>query len=241
MELTKTADTTSNSPFAALTTMFYDPMRAFAMLQENRATWLPLLLTMVASAAMMFFYYSGVDFEWLKEKMAATMTDPAQREQSMAMMTKTMVMYSSLAGAVLAIPFICLVTGIYLMVAGKMTSKDFTFGKGFSLAAWSLIPMLITSLLGIMMVMLSSTGQMEPSQLNPVSLNQLFFNIEMGKPWGSLLDSVSIATVWQIVLLICGFQVWGKVSRATAIKVTLLPYVVIYGIWIAVNLMSKAA
>ena len=79
MELTKTADTTSNSPFAALTTMFYDPMRAFAMLQERRATWLPLLLTMVASAAMMFFYYSGVDFEWLKEKMAATMTETGDR------------------------------------------------------------------------------------------------------------------------------------------------------------------
>ncbi|MES2900960.1 MAG: YIP1 family protein [Pseudomonadota bacterium] len=241
MELTKTADIPSNSPFAALTTMFYDPMKAFGMLSERRAVWLPLLLTMGLSAALMFYYYAVVDFEWLKERMLATVTDPAQREQSISMMTKSMVMISSIASAVLGIPLMCAITGVYFMIGGKMTSTDFGFGKGFALAAWSLVPMLITTVLGLMQVMLSSTGKLEFTELNPLTLNQLFFHIEMGKPWASLLESISLATVWQVILLIVGFQVWAKVPRATAMKVTLIPYVVIYGIWIAYSMMSNAA
>ena len=45
MELTKTTDTASNgSPFSALFTMFYEPSRAFAMLEPKRHAWLPLVL-----------------------------------------------------------------------------------------------------------------------------------------------------------------------------------------------------
>jgi hypothetical protein len=42
------------------------------------------------------------------------------------------------------------------------------------------------------------------------------------------------------VLLVIGYQVWAKASRATAIKVVLIPYAVVYAIWAVVNLMSKA-
>ena len=241
MELTKTADHSNTSPFAALTTMFFDPMKAFAMLEQRRAVWLPLLLTMALSAALISYYYSVVDFEWVKERMLASITDPAQREQSMAMMSKTMMMSGSLASAVLGVPILSAIMGLYFMISGKMISKEFSFGQGFALAAWSSIPMLITSVLGMIQVMLSTTGQLEFTDLNPVTLNQLFFHLEMGKPWAALLETVSLATIWQIALLIVGFQVWAKVSRATALKVTLMPYLVIYGIWIAYSMMSSAA
>ncbi len=240
MELTKTADTSSNSPVAALITMFYDPMKAFEMLRERRAVWLPLLLTIGLSAALMFYYYAVVDFDWVKERMMATITDPAQREQSVSMMTKTVVMASSMGSTLLGIPLMCAIMGLYFMIGGKMTSADFSFGKGFALAAWSSVPMIITSVLGLMQIMLISNGKVEFTDLNPLTLNQLFFHIEMGKPWAALLESVSLATVWQVILLIIGFQVWAKVSRATAMKVTLAPYVIIYGIWIAYSMMSSA-
>ena len=241
MELTKTADISNNSPFAALITMFYDPMKAFAMLRERRAVWLPLLLTIGLSAALLFYYYAVVDFEWVKERMLATITDPAQREQSMSMMTKPMIMAGSMSGALLGIPIMCAIIGVYFMIAGKITSTEFSFGQGFALAAWSSVPMIITTVLGLMQVMLSSTGKVEFGDLNPLTLNQLFFHIEMGKPWAALLESISLSTIWQIILLVVGFQVWAKVSRATALKVTLVPYVVIYGIWIAYSMMSGAA
>lgn len=242
MELSKTANTTStSSPFAALAAMFYEPTHAFAMLKERRATWLPLLLTIIATVALVYTYYAAADFEWVKEKMLATITDPAAREQAAAGFTKGTVLAMSLVGAIAGIPVFCLLMGLYFMVAGKFAAKEFTFGDGFSLTAWSLIPTLITTALGFMQIMLSSNGQIEFTALNPSTLNQLFFQIEMGKPWASLLDSIHIATIWQVILLVVGFQVWGNVSRTTALKVTLAPYLVIYGIWIAYTLMSTPA
>jgi hypothetical protein len=45
---------------------------------------------------------------------------------------------------------------------------------------------------------------------------------------------------WNIFLLVIGYQMWGKASRATAVKVVVAPYIVIYGAWLAFA-MSRAA
>lgn len=242
MELTKTAAETNTSPFTALVTMVYDPMRAFAMLEHRRAVWLPLLLVMLSSAGMLMWYYAAVDFEWLKDKMVSAMTDATaeQRQQAGAMMTKGMIQTTSLLGALLGIPVVAAVTGLYFLIAAKVKKVSFTFGQGFALAAWASIPVVLTSLIGVMQILLSSTGQLDFSQLNPLSVNQLFFQYEMGSTWASFLDTLNIGTVLNIILLICGFQVWAKVPRPSAIAVVLIPYVTIFGIWIAINL-SKAA
>ncbi|WP_426105868.1 hypothetical protein [Massilia sp. TSP1-1-2] len=63
MELTKSTDTASNaSPVSALGTMFYDPSRAFAMLEPKRHAWPPLVLLIVTAMALMTWYFNVVDF-----------------------------------------------------------------------------------------------------------------------------------------------------------------------------------
>ncbi len=243
MDITKTtADKSNTSPFTALVTMVYDPMRAFVMLEHRRAVWLPLLLVMLSSGVMLMWYYSAVDFEWLRDKMVSSMADVSaeQREQAGKVMSKNVLQTTSLVGAMVGIPIMAAVTGLYFLIAAKIKKLSFTFGQGFALAAWGSIPVILTSLIGIMQIMLSSTGQLDFSQLNPLSINQLFFQYEMGSTWAGLLDTLNIGTVLNIILLVCGFQVWAKVPRPAAITVVLIPYVVIFGIWIAINL-SKAA
>jgi len=243
MDLTKnTAETTSTSPITALVTMVYDPMRAFAMLEQRRAVWLPLLLVMLTSAGMLMLYFSSVDFEWLKDKMVASMTTASaeERQQAGAMMSKNMIQTTSLLGALIGIPVVACVTGLYFLIAAKVKKVSFSFGQGFALAVWASIPVILTSLIGVIQILLSSTGQLDFSQLNPLSVNQLVFQYEMGSTWASFFDALNIGTVLNIILLVCGFQVWAKVPRPAAIAVVLTPYVIIYGIWAAINL-SKAA
>ena len=138
------------------------------------------------------------------------------------------------------IPFFAAVTGLYFLIAAKVKKVSFTFGQGFALAAWASIPVVLTSLIGVIQILLSSTGQLDFSQLNPLSVNQMFFRYEMGSTWASFFDTLNIGTIFNVILMICGFQVWAKVPRPTAIAVVLIPYVTIFGIWIAINL-SKAA
>lgn len=240
MELTKSASTINVSPFTSLITMLYEPARTFAGLEHRRAAWLPVILMMLTTAALMTWYFNVVDFSWLTDQMVATVKEAAQREKMQAMMSKQTMLVTGVGGALIGIPLSISIVALYFMFVGKIYSKEFSFGKGYALVAWSYVPGLLSLPLGAMQIMLSSSGQIGLSDLNPLSLNTLFFHYPMSHPMASLLDSVSVLSVWTAVLMVIGFQAWAKVPRAAALKVVLIPYLVIYGGWLAFAL-SRAA
>lgn len=240
MEMTKKVETTSSSPFSALITMFYEPSDTFAALERNKAAWLPTILLMLSTTVLLMWYFNVVDFTWLMDQMFASVKNAAEREKMMEMMSPTAMQVSSIGGAVVGYPIFLALTGLYFMVAGKIISKEFTFGSGFALAAWSSLPGLIMLPLGAMQIMLASNGQFSFSDLNPLSLNTLLFNYSIDHPMTGLLDSLSLPSIWSAVLMIIGFKVWAKVGQATAVKVVLIPYITIYAIWLAIA-MSRAA
>jgi len=239
MELTKTADVPSTSPMSAVFSMFYEPTRAFQNLSPRRYGWIPLLLVMACSLALILWYFNIVDFSWMVEQMVASM--PAtERDAAKQMMSKGMFMGFGVLGVLVATPAIMAVSGVYLMLVSKALNKPFSFNDGFAASAWSSIPAILSLPLGAVQILMSSHGQLTFSELNPLSLNQLFFHLEMGRPMAGFYDAVSLPMIWSIILLIIGYQVWAKVARSTAIKVVLIPYATIYGLWFALA-MSKAA
>lgn len=240
MELTKTTEVTSTSPVSALFAMFYEPGRAFAMLEPKRHAWLPLVLLILATTSLMLWYFSAVDFSWLLDQMLASIKDAEQREMTKSMMTKTMMMVSAVGGSVVMFPIAFALSGLYFMLAGKVLNKDVSFGTGFALSTWASVPSLLLLPLGAMAILFASNGQLGFSELNPLSLNQLIFHYDMAHPMAGLLDNINASSIWTMILTIVGFQVWAKVPRSTAIIVVLIPYLTIYGIWFAFA-MSKAA
>ncbi len=233
MEITKTAPAAGTSPFDAVIGMFHQPTRTFAALEPRKAAWLPLILILLTSLAMYAWYFNAVDFAWLQDDMFGDIKDVAEREKTMSMMTKQMLQITTLGTLVVVVPLIMAISGVYFMLAGKVLSKEFTFGSGFALSAWSSIPMLLSLPLGAMQILLASNGQLSLSGLNPLSLNQLVFQYGTAHPMAGVMDSISVLMVWSTILMVIGFEVWAKVARATAIKVVMLPTLTIYGIWLA--------
>lgn len=229
------------SAFNTLIMMFTEPGRAFAAVEKRSMVWLPLLLTLFCTALVIFWYYQIVDFAWLQDRMTANLPDQAAREKVRQVMSKATMQWSSAGGALIGIPVMYSLMALYFLVVGKIMKLEFGFAKWFSFIAWASVPSLLMLPLGAMQIVMAQNGQLGFDQLNPVTLNQLFFHIEMGKPWASLLDSISVISLWSAVLTVVGFQVWSKASRATAIAVVAIPYGLIYGVWIVVNLMSKSA
>lgn len=209
------------------------------MLTPRRHGWLPLVLSLLSSSILMLWYFNIVDIAWLIEQMNASIADAAKREQASKVMSKGMLQGFALAGTWIGIPVMTALLGVYFMVVAKFMHKDFTFGSGFALAAWSSIPNLLLFPLGAMTILLSSNGQISFSELNPVSINQLFFQYGTGHPLAGPLDLLSVTSIWGIALMVIGFRTWANVSRATALKVVLIPYVTVFGLWFAYA-MSKA-
>ena len=230
MELSKT---TSISPLGALATMFYEPAKAFAMLEPRRYGWLPLVLLMASSIILLMWYFNVVDISWLVEQDI--------REQANQVMSKGMLQGTTLGGMLIMLPLVTAIVGLYFMLVAKFMSKEFNFGKGFALSAWSSVPGLLLFPLGAIQILMSSNNQLRLSELNPLSVNQLFFHYEMSNPLAGPLDLIDVTIVWSIVLMVIGFQAWAKVSRTKALLVVLIPYLVVFCAWFSFAMAANKA
>jgi hypothetical protein len=234
MELAAKSTAKGVTPLGAVVSMLYEPTTTFAQLEMRRSTWVPLLLVILSAMLLATWYYQFVDYAWLQERMLSVIEDPAVRDkQRGSPMPLTTLTGVTLVGMLVAYLAIFTLTAVYLLIVSKVRNFPFTFGQGFSLAVWSSVPLLIMLPLGAMQILLASNNQMAFEALNPVTLNQLYFQYEMGHPLAGLFEGISLLMIWNIVLLVIGYQVWAKVSRATAIKVVIIPYIVIYGAWLA--------
>ena len=220
--------------------MFYEPTRTFATLEGRKAAWLPSLLLVLSMTALLLWYFSIVDYAWLLEQMMASIDSTAEREKMASLLSPNAMKATSIGGAVVGLMLILAVFGLYFMIVGKAISKEFSYGAGFALAAWSSVPSLLALPLGAMQIMLASNRQFGFSELNPLSLNTLIFHYDQNHPMAALLDSVSIITVWSAILAVIGFQAWAKVSRAAAIKAVFIPYLTVYAVWLAISLRTAA-
>ena len=153
------------------------------------------------------------------------------------MMSRNFMMGTSLIGAVLGAPISYAIYALYLIIVSKITRVEIGFSKWFAFSAWSSVPQFLVFPLGFIQILLSSNGQMLPSALNPVSLNQLFFHLEPAMRWATLLDSISILTLWTFVVNVIAFQQWTQKSRLVSIVVIALPSLLFYGAMAGLNLI----
>lgn len=228
------------NPFSALVKMFYEPTRTFEALEPKKQAWLPIILVIAAMTAVTLWYFSVVDGAWFIEQMFSTMK-AKEREAAEQMLNANTMKVSMIGGQLIGVPLVLCITGLYFLIAGKIAKRPLSFGAGFSLAAWAMVPTLLLLPLAAIQILMSANPQFEYSALNMLSLNQLLFQYPMGHPMAAFFDSISLVSVWNAVLLVIGFQVWAKAQLATALKVVLFPYVVVYGIWLAIALNSVPA
>lgn len=235
---TEFSDNTTPSPAAAnqsaMTTllgMFVEPTKAFAAIKEKSMVWLPLALTLIGTAVLLMWYYQQVDIAWLQDKLLAGKDmEPAQRETAMKMMGRGTMQGIGLAGALLGIPILYALMAVYFTLVGKFADMQVTFGKWFAMVVWAGVPGLIAILLGFMQILLADHGQLAPNQLNPLSVNQIFFHLDMGARWAGVLDGINVTTLWSVVLMGIGVQTWGNKSRITGILIAAVPTIIILAI-----------
>ena len=242
MELIDKAVPATTSPFSALTGIFLEPAATFRRLAARPAAWLPVLAMCAANVALFLWYFLGfVDFAWFQEHMLAAVADPEMRERQAAVgMSQQTMAYMTAFGGVFSVLAAYAVTAIYLLIVGKFTNRELSFGKGFALSAWAAMPNVFMLVLGGMQMLLASSGQLGMEALNPTTLNQLFFHYDLGHPLAGILDAISILLVWNLALQVIGYQAWTGASRTGALAVVLTPTVIIFGGWLAYALSKMA-
>lgn len=221
---------------ALATTLATAPSSAFEELRERPKFWFPLLLVVAANVAVVYWYYSIVDIEWLKDAMFSN--DPglqklpeAERAAAMAMLGRSTMLWSSVVGTLFVLPIFFLVEALYLLLAAKVTKLPQGLKHWFALSCWTALPALINTVVAAILLIISDTTQLSPSVLQPLSINELVLHRPLGTPGFALFESLNIPGVLGWILMIIGVRVWSQRSWVFSTIFIVLPIVVIYGIW----------
>jgi hypothetical protein len=212
------------------------PSAAFAELRERPRFLFPLLVVVACIVGTTCWYYSAVDIDWFKEMFFASNPDfqkmpEDQRAAAMSMMGRTPLLWSSVIGAGLGIPAIFAIQALYFLLAAKVTKMTQGFKHWFSLVCWTAMPIVISTVVAVILMLMRDNDQITPSILQPLSLNELLMQRPMGAPGYAWLEAMHIPGILGWILAIVGVRTWSQRSWGFASVVVLLPVVAVYGIW----------
>lgn len=214
--------------------VFVDPAPTFARLKGTTNAWLPLLVSILLSLGVMYWWVSTVDFDWLRAHMleAQTTAKPEARAAIAKFLTPRTMLISSGLGAVFGTLLMSAMAALYYLIAGKVIGSPLDYGKWFGFSVWTSVPRLLTVPLSALQIM-TSHGQLAPEDLNMTSLNYLLFHLPVSNPWAHLVGSIDLTMFWSLALAIVGLKAWTGRSTGTCALVAVLPYLVIYAVWAA--------
>jgi hypothetical protein len=224
----------ATQPLIDIGNVILAPSPTFARLKDKPRPFIPLLVIILVTLAISCWYVSTLDFAWFREHMMAAQgtVKPEARAAMEQMFTPKTMMWMSGAGAVLGMPFICAVSALYYLLAGKAIGSGIGYGKWFGFSVWTSIPRLLSVPLSVLQI-LTSGGRLAPEDMNMVSLNYLLLHLPASNHWFGLATNLDLTSVWCIALAVIGLKAWTGRSTGTCVTVAVLPYVLVYGIWAA--------
>lgn len=235
----------TSSPFATLGNIFVSPAQAFDDIRShNRWLWWPLLITIAVTAAFTTWYFATIDIHWFmlqslqSNPMLAGKISAEQMQQMADQATRTSPLISGVVGTILGLPIAFALFALYYFFAAKLAGYEVQgYGSWYSFVIWSSFPGIVGTLVSALMYFMRSGNQVPLQNIDLTSLNTLLIHLAPADSWYTLISSLHLTTFWVIGLTIFGLARWAKRGLGHAAFVVLLPYVVIYGVWILIKVL----
>jgi hypothetical protein len=223
---------------AIVQALAFEPRQAFTELDARPRFWWPLLVVVLASAALTFWYMSFVDLEWLIDQQLrqSARTASLTEEEIVALARQQASMGGLLAGigAVatgLFIAFMLLVGAVYYLLAGKIAGVNRSFRHWLALSAWTSLPTVLAVIPAALVLLTATSNQVGQDSLQALSLNELFFKREPGETGFALLTNINLFTFVSLYLATVGVKLWSGRSWLFSILFSVLPLILIVGVW----------
>jgi hypothetical protein len=225
-----------SNPFEAMKDIFVKPNQVFATINETHNwSWIPFICIAVIGALPIYMYFNFVDFSWYTELMVQAMAgdlSPAEQNVFRNMMAdKSQSLWTGVFGSVFMLLVSNAIMALYLNIVTKADEEcvqGYTDWYGFSW--WVSIPVIVSSLLGILVVLVAQDNQLSPVSMAPTSF-AFIFAVEMNSSWASLMQAIRLESVWVMYLTAVGLSQWTQLPVKKTYIIAIAPYVLIWAIW----------
>ncbi len=213
--------------------VWVSPFAFFQQLKDKTGTsWQAFLLVSVATALMMFSVYQAVTPENAAAFQMAMMSQDMSPSELQITRESLIEAHGSMSWFMLAfMPLLSVVTSfimaVYLSLVGKLTGNVMPFKRWFGLGFWLYMPMVLQGIMICALVWLGDLSQQSIWDLQYfASLNHLFFQLPESHQWFGLTTSVSLISIWSLVLTGLALKAWTKLGPVATWLVALIPAVV---------------
>jgi hypothetical protein len=212
--------------------LFTSPTKAVTALKEKPVFALPMILALVGITAVTAWYYAKVDIAWMQDQIAANAPKLAPQQQGAApQVPRAVLLWGSAIAAPIGLVVAMLLGALYFLIAGNITNVRYSFKSWFAFNWWAASPQIIGYIPSLLILAFGSSTQIPQSALQPLSLNELVFHRAPGTPGYTLLASLGLIQVVAAWLTYLGVRAWSGRSTLFCLVFTLLPTVIIYGVW----------
>lgn len=213
--------------------IFLQPSQVYAAERERPTFLVPALLLAAGAVAFTLAYFMRVDPSWYADHMfdaSGTQMSAKQMAQAKASMPGTRVMgVIGALGSVVTIALVLALGGLYYWLASKVTGRALGYRHGLSLSAWSAMPGLLGTVVGLVgALMMSPQTGIESLMLTHV--DPLFVQLPADARWNRLAEAADLLTLWTVFLSALGWRTFTRSSWTQALVVALLPAALIYGV-----------
>jgi len=216
--------------------VFTSPQEAFKTLNSKPSFLFPLVLIMVSTMIVYYWYFSIVDNAWYIDDTLSRMGDLSDEQleairgfYSSGSQSSTAIQGTLLGSLPLLVVYV-LQAG-YLALASSLNGDGYRFKNWFSLICWTSLPSLLVVLVMAVNILLSPNGQISILDANSLSLSSLGMEARGNTLLQSLMDTLNLPMFWSIALVVMAYKQWVKSSIVKALWIVLTPYALIFGIW----------
>ncbi len=209
------------------------PGEAFTTIRAYPTKLFPVSVVLLSLMAVMFWYFSIVDFDWYVDNtLAQANLSDAQHDEArerMLSMSQTNFMLLGMVGAGVGILAIWMLQTVYLTLVSALRGDDIKFTHWFSLVAWTGLTSLVSVLGMCVNILLNTNGQLSNYDLDPLTLANLGMqssnsSIEM------IFNAINLTVIWSLILMMMAYRQWLQSGWVRAVGIVLGPYILIIGV-----------
>jgi hypothetical protein len=223
--------------------LLFEPRKAFEEIQARPRFWFPLLVASFATIVTILWYRSIVDLGWVTDQALRSSPFTAQLSEAQIDQMVKNARNASPVGNVLAavasalgIVVAYLISTVYMMLAGKITNVQRSFGQWFAFSSWASLPAALSLVPAAFVLLSATTAQIPQEDLKPLSLNALLFQRQPGEAGYTLLSYIDLLQIFCMYLTVVGVRVWSGRSWLFSAIFALLPTALVLGIWALIAL-----